>query len=393
MAIKILEVDLYDGLKDIPVEPGYEFYRILVRICRQPVGWIKIPASADNLISVNKLNAAIANQISWHIIHKSFSLLFQHRHTNPHPSAPISLVVCTRNRSVQLANCLQSLLAIDYPNYEIIIVDNAPDNDETYKLATSMNVRYVCEKRPGLDWARNRGIQEASHDIVAFTDDDVNVDRYWLQAINKAFSNPQVMAVTGYVAPAELETDAQIIFELSYGGMGHGFYRRVVNKKLISHTQLIRASNFGIGANMSFRRNIFSKIGVFDTALDVGTPSSGGGDIEMLHRLVAMGHTLIYEPAALVWHTHRRNLEALKKQILFNGISYGCYLITCIRNRTAKRSTVIKFFLFDWFYKWALRNLLRSKIPKSFAAMEIYGMMKSPRAYKKSQSHAKKLAV
>ena len=97
------------------------------------------------------------------------------------PEEGITIVVCTRNRTAQLSTCLDTLLALDYSTYEIIIVDNAPSDNATYDLATSLPVRYVREKRPGLDWARNRGIKEARYDIIAFTDDDVRVDPYWLQ--------------------------------------------------------------------------------------------------------------------------------------------------------------------------------------------------------------------
>lgn len=389
MAIKILEVDLQETFTAITVTGDYEYYRILIRICRQPVDWLIIPVQQHHLITHELLYKSIGQQISWQLAHQYFALYLRNKIPEPAIYQPISIVVCTRNRATQLASCLQSLLAIEYGKSEIIVVDNAPDNDETYQLVKSLNLHYVCENRPGLDWARNRGIHEAAYDIVAFTDDDVCVDRFWLQEINKAFNDPQVMAVTGYVAPSELETPAQATFELSYGGMGHGFYRRVIKRENLTEAQLIRASNFGIGANMSFRKHVFSKIGLFDTALDVGTPSCGGGDIEMFHRLVSMGYTLVYEPKVLVWHTHRKNMSALKKQILFNGRSFGCYLITCVYNQTASRKAVIHFLLINWLYKWNIKNLVKSNIPASFSLMELYGMLTSPLAYRKSQKQIK----
>ena len=78
--------------------------------------------------------------------------------------------------------------------------------------------RYVCEPQPGLDRARNRAIAESRGEIVAFTDDDVEVDPGWVRAAAIHFANPEVMAVTGLVEPAELETRAQERFEI---------YRRV----------------------------------------------------------------------------------------------------------------------------------------------------------------------
>jgi glycosyltransferase involved in cell wall biosynthesis len=391
MAIKILEVDLNENFTAIPTTGAYEYYRILIKICGQPVNWIKVAALDNQVITRDQIYRLIQRQMSWQMVQQCSVIALNNKTHISVFSIPITVVVCTRNRTLQLAACLQSLLAVKYKSFEIVVVDNAPDSDETLRLATSLNVRYVREDRPGLDWARNKGIQEAAHDIIAFTDDDVCVDVNWLQEINQSFNDPAVMAVTGYVAPAELETRAQEVFELSYGGMGHGFYRRVINRATLTEAQLIRASNFGIGANMSFRKSVFSKIGYFDTALDVGTPSCGGGDIEMFHRLVSMGYTLVYEPKVLIWHTHRQSDAALKKQILYNGKGFGCYLITCVRNRTASRKAVIRFVLVNWFYKWNLRNLVKSTIPKSYSLMELYGMITSPLAYKKSQAHAKKL--
>ncbi len=391
MATKVLELDLSEGITAIAVSEGYDLYRILIRTHRQPVGWILLPAPENEFISVSELHQAIQQQLGWQVMQQAFAGYLGIRNNIQAPSEYISVVVCTRNRTEQLAFCLKSLSELQYHNYEIIVVDNAPQNDETFQLVQNMNVRYVREDNPGLDRARNRGIEEARHGIIAFTDDDVCVDPYWLQAIAKAFINPAVMAVTGYVAPAELETPAQNLFEFSYGGMAHGFHRRIISRQYLSETQLIWASNFGIGANMSFRTDIFSKIGFFDVALDVGTPSCGGGDIEMFHRLVMNGYQLVYEPAILVWHSHRKSTAALKKQIFNNGRSFGCYLITCYNNRSVKRSSIIEFFLINWFFQWNFKNLLNSGIPKKLSLIELYGMITSPVAYNKSQAHAKRI--
>jgi len=276
------------------------------------------------------------------------------------------------------------MMALDYLNYEIIVVDNAPSNSDTAKLVSSLTVRYVCEERPGLDLARNRGIAEARHDLIAFTDDDATVDPYWLQAIDHGFADPEVIALTGYVGPAELETTAQYLFEFDYGGMGHGFARRTIRRESMTERQLLWASAFGTGVNMAFRRELFNKIGSFDVALDVGTPSGGAGDVEMFHRIVAQGYAIVYDPAMLVWHTHRRYLPALRRQIHDNGRSFGCYLLTCLRNRTVNRLSVLKFFFHDWLIAWNLRNLVRPlrKLPRRLVLAELAGMLTSPLAYR-----------
>lgn len=392
MAIKVLEVDVSKELCPISAADGYDSFRILIRVNRKPIGWVLISSIKNTTITVAELYQAIQEQVGWHFIAEAFANYYSINNNRYIPDEFISVIVCTRNRTKSLSACLNSLLNLEYKNFEIIVIDNAPSNDETFELVKDLDVRYIREDRPGLDWARNRGIKEAKYDLVAFTDDDVCVDKYWLQSIVREFSNKNVMAVTGYVAPAELETEAQIVFELTYGGMGHGFYRRIIKNEHISEQGLIRASNFGIGANMAFRKEVFDKIGKFDIALDVGTPSSGGGDIEIFHRLVKNGYTLIYEPSILVWHTHRQSAAELKRQIFNNGRSFGCYLITCFNKSSVRKKTIFKFLVFTWFYKWNLRNMIKSKLPKSLTLTELHGMLTSPIAYKKSQAHAKKVS-
>jgi len=307
---------------------------------------------------------------------------------------PISVVVCTRDRPDQLADCLHALLALDYPDYEVVVVDNASRSDDTARLVADLPVRYVREERPGLDWARNRGIAEARHDIVAFTDDDVRPDRHWLSAIARAFAASEVMAVTGFVAPAELETSAQMTFEFGYGGMSHGFRRRVIRRDSLTTRELLWASAFGTGANMAFRREAFARVGPFDVALDVGTPSGGGGDVEMFHRLLARGHTLVYEPAALVWHTHRRDAASLRQLVRNNGRSFGAYLITCARNRTLSRRSILHFAIRYWLGGWILRRLCRpGKFPRHLVALELAGALLSPLAYQTAQRRARHVAA
>src|SRR5258706_1006326 len=103
-----------------------------------------------------------------------------------------SVIVATHDRPSHLAKCLHSLLALEYPRYEIIVVDNAPSTTETAELVQDIcrqnpHVRYMREDRPGPSWARNCGIAAAQGEILAFTDDDVVVDRCWLVRLVRGF--------------------------------------------------------------------------------------------------------------------------------------------------------------------------------------------------------------
>jgi GT2 family glycosyltransferase len=382
MATKLLEIELSGGVIDLNVDSRFDSYRLLIRTHRQPIGWINLNSKGIERITSAEIESAIIQQLPGTITHAALLKSTQSPILSQRIQQGISIVVCTRDRTAQLINCLASLVESDYENYEILIIDNAPSNEDTFLLCSKYPVKYIKELRPGLDWARNRGIQEASNEIIAFTDDDVKVDKYWLQAMNKIFSNKEVMGASGYVAPAELETPAQELFEFGYGGMGHGFRRRFIHKERISRQELFWASSFGIGANMAFRKEVFDKCGMFHTALDVGTPSHGGGDVELFHRIVAMGSLFVYEPSMLVWHFHRRTEAQLKKQVYDNGRSFGCYLIHCFNNSSIPSSNIFYFFLKEWFYKWNIKNLLSSeKIPRSYTWQELKGMLSSPLAY------------
>lgn len=384
MPTKVVELEISEKLLPLWGSAGCDSALILVRYQKRPLGWVwvSIPNPEIPMISAEQLRIEITNQLGWELIQSGISQNIGQCQTENESSEPISIVVCTRDRTAQLKACLSRLLSLNYPNYEIIVVDNAPSTEETAKLVADLPVHYIRENRLGIAWARNRGVVEARHNIIAFTDDDALVDHSWLHSIAKAFSNPEVMTVTGFVAPAELETHAQLLFEFDYGGMSHGFNRRIVRRDTLTERELLWASSFGVTANAAFRRHIFSKVGLFDVAL---CPNSGGEDIEMFHRIVAQGFTLVYEPSVLVWHTHRRHLPALYQQIYNNCRSFGCYLLTCSRNRSVSRISLLQFFLYDWLTKWIFSRLIRPprNLPRRVVLTELAGMLASPLAYRK----------
>jgi hypothetical protein len=193
------------------------------------------------------------------------------------------------------------------------------------------------------------------------------------------------MAVTGLVLPSELETPAQNDFE-RYGGMGKGFEGRTIRPDGAPDRMLLWASSWGVGTNMAFRKAIFAAVGDFDVALDVGTPTSGGGDIEFFYRTVAAGYSLRYEPSALVHHTHRRDMTSLMRQIYNNGRSFPAYLLTVARRHPSQRKTVVWFGLRGWAWGWLLKRLIKSLVIRDrwtfrFALTELKGALSGPGAY------------
>lgn len=375
-SIYVSEIDLPVHLPVSMPIPSCREARFLIRVRRRPIGWISFSVGDEPAIDRAAFQTSLRRQLG-HALLRAYARM----HVFPSlpeapPLAPITVVVCTRDRPANLAACLKSLLNLDYPEYEVVVVDNAPASDETRRVSDQFPVRYVREDAPGLDRARNRGIMEASHDLVAFADDDVVVDAHWLRAFNDAFRSPEVSFVTGLVVPLELRSAAQIYFEDVYGGMQKGMRPRLFKREGLTVSQLLWASGYGVGANMAFRRDVLEKHGSFDAALDAGTPSLGGGDLEMFHRLLAAGCTLKYEPGAIVWHRHRATEEALKRQLYANGRSFGVYLLTCMRRRSAPRRQIAWFALRHWIAGWMIRRLLfPGRHRRSLVWTEFKGML------------------
>jgi GT2 family glycosyltransferase len=197
-------------------------------------------------------------------------------------------------------------------------------------------VGYLREDLPGSASARNLGVRHARGEIVAFTDDDVVVDRHWLAELARGYdAAADVDAVTGLLVPMELETAAQVWFE-QYGGFGRGYRRQVYNLGPFRRDDVLypySAGIFGTGNSMSFRRSSLEEIGGFDPALGNGTPALGGVDSEVLLRLILRGKTLVYEPRSLAHHAHRRDYAGLRRQVFGYGAGLSAYLLkTAIEN-------------------------------------------------------------
>ncbi|HEY3305106.1 MAG TPA: glycosyltransferase [Candidatus Binatia bacterium] len=390
MPMKVLDLEISEEIKPIWGMEGYDGLLVLARYHRLPVGQAVITGLRHPVVSVEQLKAAI-DKLAGDLMPSVLGRQFSSETAAESPSTPISVVV-SADQSSRLELCLQALLAQDYSNHEIIVVDNTPRGDHA-PLAGGHPVRYVREGRPGPNRARNRGIAEARYDVIAFTTGGARPDSGWLRAIACAFTDPQVTAVTGAVAASELETAAQVRFEFRYG-LRHRLRRRTFRRDGLTDRELLWARDFGSGVNMAFRRDLFAAMGPFDVALDSDSPGGGSGDIEMLHRLLARGRTLVYEPAALVWHTHVRDEASLRRLIYNNGRSFGIYLLTCARNRTVSSTSILRFAIRNWLGGWLARNLWRpGDFSRRLSAIELAGALLSPLMYVKARVHARKVTL
>jgi GT2 family glycosyltransferase len=250
-------------------------------------------------------------------------------------------VVATRERTGALAVCLDSLARLEYADYEVVVVDNDPITDDTANLIrhrAEPGVRYAREDRRGLAAAHNCGLQLAEGSIVAFTDDDVIVDRHWLTEVVRAFqADTDVACVTGLILPAELQTPAQILLE-AHGNFSKGFEQRVLDLGVHRPADPLFPFNtgqLGSGANMSFDREMLRKSGGFDPAIGAGTFARGGDDLAAFFTVIASGLRLVYQPSAIVWHHHRRDDDSLARQAYGYGVGLGAYLTSALVNHPA----------------------------------------------------------
>lgn len=362
--MKMVDIELGQPLADIWVSPAEAVVRALVRLDGVPLGYCDIAADhgvcrAEEL--GERAEAACRAMVLRQQADKRLDQLQGQVFPVKVMTWPrLTVAVCTRDRPGDLRLCLQSIARLDYPDLEILVVDNAAADTATRDLvATAFPwARYLVEARPGLSWARNCAIQQASGEIIAFTDDDVIVDQAWARGLAEVYAaDPTVMAVTGLVVPYELATRAQYHFEL-YDGFGRGFVRkwfRIPGGQANAAFFHGGTGGLGTGANMSFRRTLFGQVGFFDTALGAGTLSRGGEDLEMFFRIIKEGHLLVYEPRAIVRHRHRRDDAALASQIADWGLASTAYLV----GTGYRYKNEIPAVTAQWFGRLLCRNIPR----------------------------------
>lgn len=309
------------------------------------------------------------------------------------PTPTASVVVCTRDRTADLANCLQGLQRLALQGHDVIVVDSCPATDSTAQLLTHYPaIRYIHEPRPGLDVARNRGLLAATGEVVAFTDDDAQVDPGWLAALLRNFSDPMVALVTGITMPFELATDAQIWFERT-NGFGRGFVRQQFDN---TTTDPLAAGRVGAGVNMAIRRSALAHIGMFDEALDCGTPTRSGGDQEFFYRVLSRGYRVVYDPAALVWHRHRREWEALRQALYGYGVGvFAWWTRALLVEHELPLLKVGPSWFFEHYVGELAKALLKrpGHMPRDLAWAEFRGALTGARSYLRARNALRRQPV
>lgn len=334
MAYRRIELELSGPIPSITLRPEEDGVGFIARFHDQLVGFAMLAAPAGSQLAAGEVAAIVDQRFAGAVLGARAAAELAARWPEaPAAATPsLSVAICTRDRSARLARLLASLQAVraesPFETLEVIVVDNAPSDEGTRQVVERAdNARYILEPKPGLDFARNAALEAARGDLLAFLDDDVVVDRGWLEGLHEAWRGaPDAGGYTGLVLPFRLETEAQVQFERR-GGFGRGFRPTEFRSARHGHTlHPFSAGMLGAGCDMCFDRRLLLQLGGFDEALDTGAPLPGGGDLDIFYRVLRCGRGMVYAPRYAVYHEHRETLSQLKRQYWSWGLGFMAFL-------------------------------------------------------------------
>jgi len=213
------------------------------------------------------------------------------------PSYPkVSVVVCSYNGGKTLDRCLESLKHVDYPDYEVVLVDDG-SKDNTQEIAAKHPwIVSIRQENKGLSFARNVGARAAKGDVIVYTDSDCMADPDWLYYLVGTLLSGDYAGVGGPNISPPAENWVQACVSAAPGGPSHVLLTDVVAEHIP-------------GCNMAFHRWAFEQVGGFDPEY-----RKAGDDVDFCWRLQSSGGVIAFSPAAIVWHYRRFSLSAFKKQ-------------------------------------------------------------------------------
>jgi len=212
----------------------------------------------------------------------------------------VSVVVCTHNGARTIGGCLDGLQGLDYPDYEVIVVDDG-STDATAAISAEYDVRLIRTENHGLSHARNVGLHAASGSIIAYTDDDARPDPHWLTYLAHGFAQSAFVGLGGPNVPPPGDGRMAESVANAPGGPIHV----LVSDQEAEHIP---------GCNMAFRREALDAIGGFDPQF-----RTAGDDVDLCWRLQERGWKIGFVPAAFVWHHRRDSLRRYWRQ----QVGYG----------------------------------------------------------------------
>ena len=375
--------------------------RLLARLHGHPLGMVDVQRSELEGVDLRRLlGRELAPAIERHraTFHatsaEATACSWRAAIEGPPPAATVVINTCAESEALRKAT--ESALALDYPDARVVVVDNRPGvSGVAAALKTwfgARRVSYVAAPKPGLGRARNAGLEASTTEIVAFTDDDVVLDKQWLGWLVAGFhAAERVACVTGLIVPLELETPAQVFME-EFSGFAKGFELRVWDRsehRLAHPLYPYTVGLFGSGASAAFRRDVLLAAGGFDPYLGIGTHAIGGEDIDMYTRLVLDGHRIVYQPASILRHLHRRDMTAVDRQIRGYGAGLTAMLTKHVLADRRTRSAVLRRIPAGVRFALSPRSPKNARKPREFtmrqSLLEWAGMAYGPIGYFRSR--------
>lgn len=207
----------------------------------------------------------------------------------------VSVVVCAYNGGRTLAGCLESLLRLDYPDYEIILVDDGSTDDTRAILARFPQVRVIRQANRGLSAARNVGLEASTGSIVAYTDADCVVDPDWLTLLVHQLQKTGAAAVGG----PNLSPDDGWLAACVAASPGQPTHV-LIGDQVAEHIP---------GCNMAYRREALLAVNGFEPVY-----RKAGDDVDVCWRMEDAGMWITFAPGAFVWHHRRQSPRAYLRQ-------------------------------------------------------------------------------
>jgi GT2 family glycosyltransferase len=328
VSTEIVDIDLSDEQDTAALAESVSRRLVVLRYAGTAVGQVVLGGSANT----SSIHRQLSDSAGWPLWRAWLDAGLSKRPAPPTPAPPTTIAVCTRDRAADLRRCLTSIGQLPDDGQEVLVVDSASRDDSIAEVvAGHSGARYVRADRPGLDIARNVALHEARNELVAFVDDDAEVEADWLREIVRPLESARTLVSTGLVLPRELSSEAQEWFERRFG-LGRGFESRDFDSSLCDPLEAYRV---GVGASMAMRRtDLLREVGGFDDGLDVGTPTYASGDNDLFARVLAAGFVVAYRPRALAWHRHGTEMAGLMRKFFGYRASWTAFLaIRLLRER------------------------------------------------------------
>jgi GT2 family glycosyltransferase len=218
-----------------------------------------------------------------------------------------TLVICTRDRLALLGQLLALVNGFGFR--EIVVVDNAPQHSAR-SLVEHYGAKYVLEPRPGVSRTRNAGARSAAADFVLFLDDDALPGPGWPYGMLAEFADPRVAMSVGRVSfPPEADARMQCLYDAA-GYADTGDKRKVVNRQAPGWYVTANFEGIGVEVTMALRKSVLESWGGFDERIGMGTTIAGHEGQRAFYKLIALGWSVVYTPAAIVHHPAPQHAQA-----------------------------------------------------------------------------------